>query len=550
MPRRERLLDSAAAAVVLVVYVTVQLLFLLGPQPYDSAKYFRTAILAPHLQADLWTLRIGLIAPVRAAVLLFGPSEAALYAVPLLAGLVLSLAVFGMMLLLFRDRVLAVAAALVTVLNANYLLKSSSIFPDTLATATFTAGFLCLVLGARTDAEQPRDWRPFVFAAAAGVLFGWTYLVREFSPILLPAVAAALVLLRFPVRRAALLVSAAVTTAALELLYGWRIYGDPLVHAHLVLHRSDIPVGETQARSIAQIRGHLGNLFDTLVVFPRLLLAWRVGWLFLLLILLFVIVLAARYRDRRLWLLGSWAFSFWIIMAVVGLGSLSSGRWILNITNVRYWFPVFPAIVMGAFAAVALLTPRRTLVRGVTLVQLLGATLAVVVLVPGLVEFKSCASRQEWVNDPAERWHELRAWFATPQADRYDVVWADRNSFRLLPAYTSTTFGDRLWGGRLKAFLQHRIVPLTHLDRALVLIHKDRFVAPDKVAELEAMLAGLRGEWSPVFVSEDRRMVLLAHTPSPAVPASAAADWWLVTPERSSPPETGTCGHPYVRERQ
>lgn len=142
-----------------------------------------------------------------AALLVFGPSAAALYAVPVGAGLVLVAAVYGTMLLLSRDRVLAAAAALVTGANNYRLFNSSFIFPDTVATATFTAGFLCLLLGGtRTRREERREgWIPAIFVIGAGALFGWTYLAREFSPILLPAVVVTVVLLRYRLRHVAML---------------------------------------------------------------------------------------------------------------------------------------------------------------------------------------------------------------------------------------------------------------------------------------------------------------------------------------------------------
>ncbi len=111
----DSLLDWLAGGLVLVVYAIVQLLLLQGPRPFDTAKYFDTAVDFPDIPADLWTMRIGLVAPVRAAVLALGPSEAALYAVPLAAGLLLAAAVYGTMLLLFGDRVVAAGASLVAV---------------------------------------------------------------------------------------------------------------------------------------------------------------------------------------------------------------------------------------------------------------------------------------------------------------------------------------------------------------------------------------------------------------------------------------------------
>src|SRR5688500_11221471 len=93
--------DYMLGGAILGVYLVLQLWLLEGPRPLDSAKYFDTAVDFPNVPVDLWTLRIGLIASVRAAVLVFGPSEAALYAVPIAAGVLLSAAVYGIMLLLF-----------------------------------------------------------------------------------------------------------------------------------------------------------------------------------------------------------------------------------------------------------------------------------------------------------------------------------------------------------------------------------------------------------------------------------------------------------------
>ena len=137
---RDMRLDLAVGAAVLLVYAAAQILLLQGPHPFDPARYFQAAVRFPHLAVDLWTLRIGLVVPVRLAVLAFGPSEASLYTVPVAMGLLLTAAVYGSMLVLFHDRVVAASTALATVLNAVFLYRSSLLFPDTAAAATFTAG--------------------------------------------------------------------------------------------------------------------------------------------------------------------------------------------------------------------------------------------------------------------------------------------------------------------------------------------------------------------------------------------------------------------------
>jgi hypothetical protein len=543
LPRRA-LLVWGGGALVLAVYAAVQLAFLLGPQPFDPAKYFKTAVDFPDVPADWWTLRIGLVAPVHAAVVALGPSEAALYAVPLAVGLTLAAAVYGTMLVLFRAPLPAAAAALVTVLNTHFLARSSSIFPDTAATATFSAGIFCLVLGARRAEERGGDRVATLFALCAGVLFGWTYLIREFSPVLLVAVVAAVVLLRYPTRRVAVVGGAALATAGLELLYGFLVYRDPLIHARVLLDLDERPLGARGA-AINNFSGFLGDVVDSLLLFPRLLLTWETGWVFLLLLAVFVLALFHRRRDRRLWILAAWLFSFWVAMVAFGIGSLASGEWIVNVTSIRYWFPILPPLAMGAFAGVALLVPRRPLLGRVSLAHAATLGLAALALVPGLVEFHGCDAGNSWVNDPSARWHALRSWLATPEADRYDLVLADRETERLVPAFASSAFGYRLWDGRAEPFPEDGLPVVTadDLPSSLILVHKDRLDA----AELER-IAGLRNEWSPVFVSGDGQMVLLAHTSAPTGSASGAGQsWWLPAGSRSSA-APGTCGRPHVND--
>ena len=530
---RQTRLDLLAGGLVLLAYALVQLWLLLGPHPYDPAYYFKTALEFPIARADYWTLRIGLMAPVSLAVRLLGPSEAAFYAVPLAVGLLLTGAVYGTMLALFRDRVAGAAAALVTVLNPSYLLNSSFIFPDTAATATFTAGILFLVLGRARPEEGDRGWIAPACALAAGAFFGWSYLIRELSPILLPAVVAALVLLRYPLRRVGLVLGAAVVTFSLELLYGAVGYGDAFVRAHVLLDRRDAQVRPARERLMELIHERIDDPLDALLVFPRLLLTWDVGWILLALLAIFLAGLAVFRRDRHLWLLAAWLLSFWAVMAVFGLWTLPSGELIVNVTNVRYWYPILPPLAMGAFGSLHLLLGKASASRRSTLLAH-GATaaLGLLVLLPSTVEFRDCARQDLWRNEPAAPWDELRSWFASPDAEPYDVVWADRISSRIVPVYIRTTFGERVWGGEVRPIPRDAatVVPAPERDGALVLFH---------TRWGHRGVDELRREWSPVFRSEDGRLVLLADDGE--TPATGPA-WWQTRAKAPTRGELGECG--------
>jgi hypothetical protein len=545
-------LDYLVGAGVVAAYATVQLFFLLGPRLTDPARYFDTAVDFPDVPADLWTLRIGLIVPVRLAVLAFGPSEAALYAIPVAAGLLLSAAIYGTMLVLFRDRALAAGAALVTVLNPVFLYYSSYIYPDALAAATFTAGFFLLALAAVRTEGGHRGFGPTLAVAGAGFFFGWTYLIREFSFFLLPAVAVAVVLLRYPVRRIALLAGTATATAALELVYGLIRYGDPFIHARHLLARSESGIGRGGAmeRRMERIESHLDNVLDTMVVFPRLLLSWRTGWLFLLLIVVLVAGLAL-VRDRRFWLFAGWCASFWAIMTLIGIGELPGGGWILNVTNVRYWYPFLPALGMGASAAIWLLVQRWIPgPRGALFAPAAVLALSLALVTPGLAEFKSCTDRKTEINNPVLRWHELRSWLRTPSAERFGAVWTDGTTQRILPVYLATTFGQRVWHGDVETFAGRGLVPpAPERMRTLVLVQQRQGPLRRGKRGPEAVpgFNELRREWSPVFMSSDGVLVLLAHNNSATTATTRLPTrWWeLSTPTRRVAP--GTCGrNPYT----
>jgi hypothetical protein len=524
--------DLLAGGLVLVAYVVVQLLLLRGPRPWDPATYWHAALHLDLAGPSLFTLRIGLIIPVKVAALAFGPSEAALYTVPLLSGIVLTAAVFGTMLLLFQDRVVAATAGLVSGLNAFYLLISSFIFPDVVATAVFTSGMFFLLLAARrAEGSTVRT----ISLVVAGVLLGWTYLIREFSPIvLLPAVVAAALLLRYRRRDVGVLAGAAAATWLMEPLYGLVLYGKPFVHIGMLVGRNDDPVAKVRLARVHQLQDQLKDPIDTFLVFPRLLTSWYVGWVFLGLLGLFVLAIA-RVRDRRLWLFAAWFFSFWIVMAVLGLFTLPSGNWLVNISNVRYWSPIFPALVMGAFGGLLLLMPRSLpSFRGVTATHGVAVVLAALALAPGFAQYEHCAARDLWPSDPLARWHELRSWLGSPPAQNYDLIYTDGQTGRYILAYSSSTFGSRLWKGQVDGIGRAASgVPGSPSVTSLLLINKDEFRYPK-------VLERLRTAWTPVFVSGDGAMVMLAQKAVAAGPITAH-DWWSLPEDLSSTADARTC---------
>jgi hypothetical protein len=379
-----------------------------------------------------------------------------------------------------------------------------------------------------------------IAAIAAGALFGWTYLVRELSPILIPSVVAAALLLRLPVRRALLVATSCLLTVSLEFLYGAVRYGDPLARAHVLLDRGDRPLRLSRQMWLERLNEQLDDPLAAILVLPRLLLAWDTGWPLVALICVLLVGLLW-IRDRRLWVFGAWFLTVVTTLALLVLLPLSTGEPLVKGSNVRYWYPAFPPLVMGAFGTLALLARRYAPCgRAVAVGASVATLVALGVIVPGTLEFRSCAAKDVWQNDPGTAWDDLRKWLATAEAQRFSALRTDAPSSRLVPAFQRTMLGSVLWPGQAIGFPTQKF--LDPSDRSmLILVHKDRFVRD--LPDAEERLRRLSRTWRPAFVSRDGDILVLR----PSIPArdasEAGSDWTSLTslPDGASA-GSGECG--------
>ena len=548
---RKRLIDWLAVAGAMSIYLIVQIMKLQGPHPFDPARYFRLALEYPDLGANLFSLRIGLIASVRLAVASFGESEVALYAVPLFMGLLLVSSVFGIVMIMFRSRWLAFAAGLIAAMNPYFFINSSHIFPDNMAAATFTAGFFLLVLAASQDAAGRSSKMTMTIVGLAGVVFGMTCLIREFSVLLFPLVAAAALMLRFPWRHNVVLALSTGGALLLNPLYGWLKYADPLIHLRRLLGRNYSGIREGRLEAIRNVQDQIDNPIEAVLVFPRLLLSFDVGWLFLSLIIVFVVALLV-VRDRRLWIIATWCFGFWAFMAAISIGRLPSGRWILNTTNIRYWYPILPAVAIGALGGLHLLATRLSGIRrrsgyavaGVLLVALVTVTL-------GMTEYSRCEEVDVWRAPPRQRWLDLREWVGTSQAQRFTTIATDRWTQQTLPLYLRTALGEPLWKGDVETISDPEaglIEETADPQRTVLVLHKPYF---RRLAGQNASLS--KASWAPIAASTDREMVVLlsssATETNSDIHPTDAGEWWDLRVDREAAARNfAACGgNPYDR---
>ncbi|GLZ05565.1 hypothetical protein Acsp03_30310 [Actinomadura sp. NBRC 104412] len=424
-------------AALLLAWLAVLLAHLRTPQPSDQLHYLTAADLFPEpVDGALLThqmTRFGLIVPASVAVEAFGYSQAAYAVVPLLATLSLMLGTYALGTLLFA-RVVGAAAGVAVVAATPVFADSTDLMPDVLAVGLFTCALALTVAIAGRDGP-PGRWR----LAGLGALLGWSYLTREFIVFLWPLVP--ILLYRKAGRRGlAWIAVPIVAMVAAEMLLCWRLYGDPLARLKAAAGHGGAP---SPPEIASTYRDKPRSLY--LLRLPRTLIdEYPDGRL--LVGLIGLTLAGALVWPRRLALLAGAFLLTWVPLTLLG-GVIDPSAPKLRLQLIRYWFPIFPAFVLGGLAALWL---AATVLSG----RLPGGSRAravvpaVVVLAAAMV-VTGVAARSWWASETtrlggATQMEAFRSWMR--DHDRaYGRVWADPRTGSVLMVYRSGPFGGRSW---------------------------------------------------------------------------------------------------------
>lgn len=428
------------------------------PIPSDQMSYFRAARSFPDApdggEAYWHYLRLGLVLPVRLAIEVFGPSEAAYYVVPFAFAVLLALGVYALGALLFTRWVGTLGAAF-TVGNPLVFADVTMLLPDLAATGQFTVAVALAVAIRRQRREVSRTARRRRLALLGlGALLGWSYLTREFIVFCWPVIAAVL-WWRPPAgtRRLADLrwiVPPMAACLVLELAIGALVYSSPLMRMRVVTGHGQNAYADQVAHTFRDKprSEYLLRLWDVLGAAPAGLL---------LQVALVLTLVGAVVAPRRLALLGLWVAALWIPLTLFG-GLLDPAAPKLRLQKTRYWFPVLPAIALG-IAACAYLAGRRVLrevsgpgmsARTRRTLAAVAASAALTATLGGVVETNQTGRRFQNAATGSGQLPQFRAWLAAHGAD-VRTLWVDSRTASVIPLYLrSRYFGKPVWAGRLQ----------------------------------------------------------------------------------------------------
>jgi 4-amino-4-deoxy-L-arabinose transferase-like glycosyltransferase len=466
--------------------LVVQVRWLLTPYPADQIHYLQAARDFPSQPPgpfDHQYLRYGLIAPIRVAIEVFGYSQAAYYAVPVASGTLLLVSTYALGTMWF-GRVVGVLAALLMLGNSAVFALLSTPMPDIPATACIVSA-IALAAAVR----QRRPWaaggrrRRAVVLVLIGLLLATGYLCREYVVAIWPLVALIL-FRRIPPREFGWLIAPIVGLVAAETWINAVVAGDPLARLHV-----DAAHGSASTHQGATFQNK--SAWEYLARFPMGLYHAPEGrWLFGLLVATVAGGVAAALalrgpmrstalgrdpRVRRLGLLLLWILLLWVPLTLLG-GVLDPAQPKLRLQLMRYWFPVYPAVLLGGIAvawlaghAAARRIPAiRRKAGAVTVVA--GMTAAAVALPPLFIAAESRADSPSYRVNGATQLEDFRAWLARHPEVR--VIWTDGNTAKILPLFTSGPFGGKVWHGKIRGLRDP--MPTPAADERVLLYNTDR----------------------------------------------------------------------------
>jgi hypothetical protein len=172
----------------------------------------------------------------------------------------------------------------------------------------------------------------------------------------------------------------------------------------------------------------------------------------------------------------------------------------LRLQLLRYWYPIFPAFVLGGIAAlwvgVRALRPagRRSAVTA-------GAAAALVAVATATLAVAGRPGMPGWAGSDRVRSDalpEFRSWLARAQPP---TLWSDTKLFRILPIYFVTRTGHRVWHGHLR--------PMTAAGQPrpgdyVVAYSVGSDACPRCGDTARAVLPAVPPTWRPVLTSHDR----------------------------------------------
>jgi hypothetical protein len=376
--------------------------------------------------------------------------------------------------------------------------------PDIPATACSAAAFTVLFVsfgrpGSKIDFSDKRSrWLFFL----AGLLFGWSYLIKEYLAVLFLLIPLVFVMLKIPWRCLIPLALGMLLMYGVEALFGLIYYQDPFIRFIAAAPR------ETEG----EIQKDIGRIIS--YFFSILIKSGGTGFLLIMGTgFLYSIIKSLKKVKPFTFLLG-WILLIYLLFTFAGLLPVVF-NWqnivLMRLHKFRYWVPILPPLVIGGVAALDALFQKLAMklhFKKQTPVNLL---LAIFIFTAGALGFESIKDDPNFVRNNADHYLELRQYLINEKSTCQELIWVDRDNRRafnrILPMYIRRPFGKLIWHGQLKYINTKGLyLQADEINPGCIII--DRYFMAPGTPGIPAYLSNPPENWSLVFESQNQEIAL------------------------------------------
>ncbi len=494
------------AIILFLIFLTLLLhfFFLNPPILSDQMEYYMAAVEFPHLpnRPDIGRMRIGLILPVALLYRIFGSAEITYYCAPILSTAMLSISIYLIGKALFSRRV-GFFSAVWVLLIPNLILEFGHLLPDIPAAACASSAFALLftLWGDQKKEHNFSSRRSKWLFFLCGLIFGWSYLIKEYLAILFFLIPLTFWLLKIPWRCLIPLALGMLLMFGLEVILSTLYYQNPLARFLAASPR------ETEGF----IEKDVGRI---LTYFAYLLLrAGGEGVLALMGLGVAHSIAGTIKKDQRHAFLLGWFLLIYLLFSFAALLPVLfgwQGSVLMRLHKFRYWIPILPPLVIGAAAT---LDHISTLLAAKWKIKPAYASNLCLILIFSLVSFRSISAIKndpDFIRNNKEHYLELRA-YLRENDDAQDVIWIDRDNKRafaqVLPMYIRTPVGKLIWHGKFKYINTESLyLRAEEISEGYVIVDRD-FMNAD-YSYVPEYLYHPPQEWQLVFESSNRKIAL------------------------------------------
>ncbi|MCD6356213.1 MAG: glycosyltransferase family 39 protein [Anaerolineaceae bacterium] len=497
--------DLWIISILFLASLLMQVLFLNPPVMSDQMEYYSAAVRFPRLPEtpNIASMQLGVILPVAVLYRIFGQSEAAYYGLPLLSTAVFYCSVYLLGRSLFNRRV-GLFAAVWLMLTPQMLMESGHLLPDMPAAAFFTVGITLLVYNHSHPAGiKPLPKNNWLFFLA-GLLFGWSYLCKEYIAVLFALIPILFRVLKIPYRCLIPTAAGMLLMLGLEMSVGLAYYQNPLIRFLAAQPRETIGFIETD----------IGKIIQYLPILLK-----RKGGSGTFYLMVTAIIGAAFFsfkKSKSFIFLLSWMLLFYAFFTLMGLLPVIFS-WediaLLRLHKFRYWIPILPPIVISGVATLdrifgQLLKLLKLHERKAQRIS--SGVVAVCLIITAWIGISAINNAPYLIRNGSDHYQELREYLKNHNSE-VNIIWVTRDSrrgyARIMPMYSRTFWGKPVWEGTIKylntdgLYLRAEEIEFGH-----VIIDRD-FNNPNNSA-IPEYLSQIPATWRLVFESENRKIGL------------------------------------------